>query len=116
AKHGGSLATLPNYRQIWLSGAIPLRSGCHRRSGIAVAAHPHVLPRTRYPESDMKLGAIAVDYDGTIATNGTMAGEMRAAIGAARDAGIAVLLATGRRLDDLRRVAGDLGYFDAVVA
>jgi hydroxymethylpyrimidine pyrophosphatase-like HAD family hydrolase len=64
----------------------------------------------------MKLGAIAVDYDGTIATNGTMAGEMRAALGAARDAGIAVLLATGRRLDDLRRVAGDLGCFDVVVA
>jgi len=64
----------------------------------------------------MKLGAIAVDYDGTIATNGTMAGEMRAAIGAARDAGMAVLLATGRRLGDLRRVAGDLGCFDVVVA
>ena len=64
----------------------------------------------------MKLGAIAVDYDGTIATNGTMPEEVRAAIGVARDAGIAVVLATGRRLDDLKKVAGDLGCFDVVVA
>ena len=64
----------------------------------------------------MKLGAIAVDYDGTIASQGTMPAEMRAAIGAARDAGIAMVLATGRRLDDLKRVAGDLACFDVVVA
>lgn len=64
----------------------------------------------------MKLGAIAVDYDGTIATHGVMHPDMRAAIGAARDAGIAVILATGRRLDDLRQVAGDLGCFDVIVA
>lgn len=64
----------------------------------------------------MKLGAIAVDYDGTIATGGVMHPEVRAAIGAARDAGIAVILATGRRLDDLTQVAGDLGCFDVVIA
>ena len=64
----------------------------------------------------MKLGAIALDYDGTIATHGVMHPDVRAAVGAVRDAGIAVILATGRRLDDLRRVAGDLGCFDVVVA
>jgi hydroxymethylpyrimidine pyrophosphatase-like HAD family hydrolase len=64
----------------------------------------------------MKLGAIAIDYDGTIASNGVMHPAIRAAIGAARDAGIAVILATGRRLDDLKQVAGDLGCFDVVVA
>ena len=64
----------------------------------------------------MKLGTIALDYDGTIATHGVMHPEMRSAIGAARDAGIAVILATGRRLDDLKRVAGDLGCFDVIVA
>lgn len=64
----------------------------------------------------MRLAAIAIDYDGTIAVNDTMDPAVRAAIGEARDAGIAVILATGRRLDDLRRVAGDLSCFDVVVA
>jgi hydroxymethylpyrimidine pyrophosphatase-like HAD family hydrolase len=64
----------------------------------------------------MKLGAIAIDYDGTIASNGVMHPAIRAAIGAARDAGIAVILATGRRLEHLKQVAGDLGCFDVVVA
>ena len=64
----------------------------------------------------VKLTAIALDYDGTIATHGVMAPDARAAIGAARDAGIAIILATGRRLADLKRVAGDLSCFDAVVA
>lgn len=64
----------------------------------------------------VKLTAIALDYDGTIATHGVMDGDARAAIGAARDAGIAVILATGRRLADLKQVAGDLSCFDAVVA
>lgn len=64
----------------------------------------------------MKLAAIALDYDGTIAVNDVMDPAVRTAIGEARDAGIAVILATGRRLDDLRRVAGDLSCFDVVVA
>jgi hypothetical protein len=64
----------------------------------------------------MKLAAIALDYDGTVAVNGVMEPSVRAAIGEVRDAGIAVILATGRRLDDLRRVAGDLRCFDVIVA
>jgi hydroxymethylpyrimidine pyrophosphatase-like HAD family hydrolase len=63
----------------------------------------------------MKLGAIAVDYDGTIATRDTFDPSVRDAIGTARQQGIAVILVTGRRLSDLRRVAGDLACFDAVV-
>ena len=64
----------------------------------------------------MKLSAIALDFDGTIAVGDAMEPSVRAAIGDARDAGIAVILATGRRLDDLRRVVGDLSCFEAVVA
>lgn len=64
----------------------------------------------------MKLAAIALDYDGTIAVNDVMDPSVRAAISETRDAGIAVILATGRRLEDLRRVAGDLSCFDVVVA
>jgi hydroxymethylpyrimidine pyrophosphatase-like HAD family hydrolase len=63
----------------------------------------------------MKLTALALDYDGTIATNGGMDPMVRRAIGEVRQQGIAVLLATGRRLDDLRQVAGDLTCFDVIV-
>jgi hydroxymethylpyrimidine pyrophosphatase-like HAD family hydrolase len=63
----------------------------------------------------MKLAAIALDYDGTIAIDGAFDASARDAIGAARQHGIAVVLVTGRRLSDLKRVAGDLHCFDAVV-
>ena len=63
----------------------------------------------------MKLAALAIDYDGTIAVDGVLDPSVREAIGAARQQGIAVILVTGRRLSDLRRVAGDLGCFDVVV-
>src|SRR5471030_1154534 len=64
----------------------------------------------------MKFGALALDYDGTIATNGVLNPNVREAIGEVRQRGIAVALVTGRRLPDLRRVAGDLTCFDVIVA
>jgi hydroxymethylpyrimidine pyrophosphatase-like HAD family hydrolase len=64
----------------------------------------------------MKFSALALDFDGTITNDGTLSPTIRQAIGAIRQAGIAVLLVTGRRLADLRRVAGDLKCFDVVVA
>jgi hydroxymethylpyrimidine pyrophosphatase-like HAD family hydrolase len=64
----------------------------------------------------MRLAALALDYDGTIARDGVLDPAVRDALHAARAAGVAVLLVTGRILADLRRVAGDLGLFDAVVA
>lgn len=64
----------------------------------------------------MKLAALAIDYDGTIALDGKFDPAVRAAIADARRRGIAAILVTGRRLDDLRSVAGDLSGFDAVVA
>src|ERR1019366_7596502 len=64
----------------------------------------------------MKFGALALDYDGTIATDGVLNPKVREAIGEVRQRGIAVALVTGRRLPDLRRVAGDLTCFDVVVA
>lgn len=63
----------------------------------------------------MKLAAIALDYDGTIAVDGVLDPSVRDAIAAARQQGIVVVLVTGRRLMDLRRVAGDLTCFDVVV-
>lgn len=64
----------------------------------------------------MKFAALALDYDGTIAIDGAFSPAVRQAIGEARQTGIAVLLATGRRLSDLHEVAGDLTCFDVVVA
>ncbi len=64
----------------------------------------------------MKLGAVAVDYDGTIAIDGAFDPAVRAAIADVRLQGIAVILVTGRRLNDLRVIAGNLECFNAVVA
>jgi phosphoglycolate phosphatase-like HAD superfamily hydrolase len=63
----------------------------------------------------MKLKALALDYDGTIAEDGRLAGEVRTALERARAAGLTVLIVTGRIIGDLRRVAGDLSFADAVV-
>jgi hydroxymethylpyrimidine pyrophosphatase-like HAD family hydrolase len=64
----------------------------------------------------MKLAVVAIDYDGTIAVNGAFDPGARDAIAQLRLHGIAVVLVTGRRLDDLKRVAGNLGCFNAIVA
>ena len=64
----------------------------------------------------VKLSAIALDYDGTIAANNGLDSSVRDAIAAARSHGITVLLVTGRTLDELRQVAGDLHIVDGVVA
>ena len=64
----------------------------------------------------MKFSTLALDFDGTIARNDVLDPDVRKAISEARAEGIVVLLVTGRILDDLRRVAGDLYFVDAVVA
>jgi hydroxymethylpyrimidine pyrophosphatase-like HAD family hydrolase len=64
----------------------------------------------------MKLFVLALDYDGTIARNNVVGAAVRDAIAAVRASGIKVLLVTGRILDELRRVAGDLRFVDGVVA
>jgi len=64
----------------------------------------------------VKLSVIALDYDGTTARHDTMGPLVREAIAATRARGIIVLLVTGRILDELRRVAGDLHFVDGVVA
>jgi hydroxymethylpyrimidine pyrophosphatase-like HAD family hydrolase len=65
---------------------------------------------------DMKLSVLALDYDGTIAFDDRLSPSVRSAIADARRRNVTVLLVTGRILDDLRRVAGDLHFVDGVVA
>jgi hydroxymethylpyrimidine pyrophosphatase-like HAD family hydrolase len=64
----------------------------------------------------MRLGVIALDYDGTTAWHDRLDPAVREAIADARTRGITVLIVTGRSLDELRRVAGDLHFVDVVVA
>jgi hydroxymethylpyrimidine pyrophosphatase-like HAD family hydrolase len=64
----------------------------------------------------MRYGVLAIDFDGTIAENGVVVPEVQAALQATREAGVTVVLVTGRILHDLRRVAPDLGFADAIVA
>lgn len=64
----------------------------------------------------MKFLVLALDFDGTIAQNDVMDPEVRRAISELRATGIVVVLVTGRILEDLRRVAGDLHFVDAIVA
>jgi hydroxymethylpyrimidine pyrophosphatase-like HAD family hydrolase len=64
----------------------------------------------------MKLSAIALDFDGTIAVSGALDAGVRAATGELRAHGVCVILATGRILAELRLVCPDLQWADAVVA
>jgi hydroxymethylpyrimidine pyrophosphatase-like HAD family hydrolase len=64
----------------------------------------------------MRYHALACDYDGTLARDGTLAADTRAALARLRASGRRLLLVTGRRLDDLEQVCPDLSIFDLVVA
>jgi hydroxymethylpyrimidine pyrophosphatase-like HAD family hydrolase len=64
----------------------------------------------------MKFLAIALDYDGTIAKDDVLDSKVREAIAELRAQNIVVLIVTGRIMEDLRRVAGDLHFVDGVVA
>jgi hydroxymethylpyrimidine pyrophosphatase-like HAD family hydrolase len=64
----------------------------------------------------MKLSVLALDYDGTIASNNRVPSSVLDAIADARRRNVTVILVTGRILDDLRRVAGDLNFVDGIVA
>jgi hydroxymethylpyrimidine pyrophosphatase-like HAD family hydrolase len=64
----------------------------------------------------VQLSVLALDYDGTIAARDALEPTVRQAIADARRRGIVVLLVTGRILDELQRVAGDLRFVDGVVA
>lgn len=64
----------------------------------------------------MKFGVLALDYDGTIARDGALDPDVRAAIMEARARGIIAILVTGRIFSDLKLAAGSLEFVDAVVA
>jgi hydroxymethylpyrimidine pyrophosphatase-like HAD family hydrolase len=64
----------------------------------------------------MRFTALAADYDGTLASNGTIAPETWHALRRWRAAGRQLLLVTGRDVDDLRILCPHLEIFDRIVA
>ena len=60
--------------------------------------------------------ALATDYDGTLATHGTVDEGTREALRRFRMSGRKVILVTGRRIADLSEVYPHLDDFDAIVA
>jgi HAD superfamily hydrolase (TIGR01484 family) len=60
--------------------------------------------------------ALATDYDGTLATDGTVGRETVAALGRLAATGRKLILVTGRQLNDLLHVFPEATLFDAVVA
>lgn len=59
---------------------------------------------------------LACDYDGTLATEGSIPPETMEALRGVRESGRRVLLITGRRFDDLLEVCPEIDFFDLVIA
>jgi hydroxymethylpyrimidine pyrophosphatase-like HAD family hydrolase len=68
------------------------------------------------PRVSNRFRALAVDYDDTLATAGSVDAPVLDALQRLKDSGLCLLLVTGRELDDLRRVCPALAIFDRVVA
>lgn len=64
----------------------------------------------------MRYLALAVDYDGTAASNDKLSDEAALAIERLRISGRRIVLVTGRRVADLLRVCPRIALFDLVVA
>lgn len=64
----------------------------------------------------MRYLVLALDYDGTLATEGRVDPEVMAALERLRASGRAVVLVTGREIQDLLGVFPDIQIFDRVIA
>jgi phosphoglycolate phosphatase (TIGR01487 family) len=64
----------------------------------------------------MRYLALAADYDGTLASHGTVAPETIEALRRLAATGRKLILVTGRRIDDLMQVFPEVAIFDRVVA
>lgn len=60
--------------------------------------------------------ALATDYDGTLASDGSVSVRTYASLQRLKKTGRKLILVTGRELPDLKRVFPDIGIFDQVVA
>lgn len=63
----------------------------------------------------MRYRLLGCDYDRTIATEGVVADQVRAGLAAVRESGRALVLVTGRTMDELLDVFEELTLFDRIV-
>lgn len=80
-----------------------------------VSAIPPQGPSAEDGNGSFVCKAIAVDYDGTIAEQGRVSAVTEATLRALRDAGFRLILVSGRRLENIRRVCNVLDLFEAVI-
>jgi hydroxymethylpyrimidine pyrophosphatase-like HAD family hydrolase len=86
------------------------------------AAHSNNRPATNrfgkkwHPTRFMRYCVLAVDYDGTIATDGVVSGSTIEALTKVRDSGRKLVLVTGRHLPDLKNIFSRLEVFHKVIA
>lgn len=73
------------------------------------------LPSIAHRRSLANLSALALDYDDTLAENGRMSSATEAALRSLRNAGFRLILVSGRRLENIRKICGPLDLFDAVI-
>ncbi|KQQ85737.1 hypothetical protein ASF65_04095 [Aureimonas sp. Leaf324] len=94
--------------------SIKTSGGCstQKRRAIGISSDPIVV----FGRSTMFFLALAVDFDGTLASEGLVAAETFAALRRLRESGRRVVLVTGRELRDLCTHLSDLSIFDRVVA
>src|SRR3954468_21096213 len=64
----------------------------------------------------MRYRAVAVDYDGTLATHGGVPDEVLPVLLRLKGSGRRLVLVTGRRLEHLERAFGHCDVFDRIVA
>lgn len=64
----------------------------------------------------MRYRALATDYDGTIATDGSLTPDTIAALGRLRKSGRKAIMVTGRELTKLMRVCPRTDLFDLIIA
>lgn len=64
----------------------------------------------------MRYLALASDYDGTLATDGQVDNDTKAALERLRNSGRKLIMVTGRELNDLMKVFPEVDLFDCVVA
>ena len=67
------------------------------------------------PQALLRLRALATDFDGTLAHNGTVSESTLRALERWKGAGFKLVLVTGRELNDLAAIFPELGWFDIAV-
>jgi hydroxymethylpyrimidine pyrophosphatase-like HAD family hydrolase len=95
----------------WAGSATLARIGTYDGSGRAQKSQTHGGNRFR-----MLFDALATDYDGTVARDGKVDRRTLAGLQRAKDAGLKLLLVTGRELTDLSQTFPHLTVFDRIVA